>query len=152
MRKFNRAYSLVELILVVIFVGIFAAIAIPRINFAIISKQTVDTVAKKVVTDLRRTRVLAITDAANNSDGFILDMTGGGPYTGYEIINDDTGAVVGTHTFGSDIGCTGDGKFEFGPLGNLVIGSGTVLNIASEGRSFTIDIISATGTVKCTED
>jgi hypothetical protein len=152
MRKFNRAYSLVELILVVIFVGIFSAIAIPRINFAIISKQKVGPVARKVVTDLRRTRVLAITDAANNSDGFILDMTGGGPYTGYEIINDDTGAVVDTQTFGSDIECTGDGRFEFGPLGNLITGSGTALNIASEGRSFTIDIISATGTVKCTED
>jgi len=152
MKKCLRAYSLVELILVLVFIGIFSAIAIPRINFAIISKQEVGTVAKKVVTDLRRTRVLAITDAANNSDGFILDMTGGGPYTGYEIINDDTGAVVDTHIFGSDIGCTGDGRFEFGPLGNLVTGSGTVLNIASEGRSFTIDIILATGTVKCTEN
>ena len=152
MRKFNRAYSLVELILVVLFIGIFAAIAIPRINFAIISKQKVDTVAKKVVTDLRRTRVLAITDAANNSDGFILAMTGGGPYTGYEIINDNTSSVVDTHTFGSDIACSGDGKFEFGPLGNLVTGSGTVLKIGAGDRSFSIDIISATGTVKCTEN
>ena len=152
MRKFNRAYSLVELILVVVFVGIFAAIAIPRINFAIISEQEIDTVAKKIVTDLRRTRVLAITDAANNSDGFILDMTGSGPYTGYEIINDDTGAVVDRHTFGPDIACDGNGKFEFGPLGNLVTGSGTVLKIAAGDRSFVIDIISATGTVKCTEN
>ncbi len=152
MREFNRAYSLVELILVVLFIGIFAAIAIPRINFGIISKQKVDTVAKKVVTDLRRTRVLAITDAANNSDGFVLEMTDSGPYSGYEIINDDTGAVVDTYTFESDIVCSGDDAFEFGPLGNLVGGSGTVLKIASGGRSFTINIISATGTVKCTED
>jgi type II secretory pathway pseudopilin PulG len=152
MRKYLRAYSLIELILVVVFIGIFSAIAIPRINFAIIFRQEVDTVAKKVVIDLRRTRVLAITDAANNSDGFVLEMTDSGPYTGYEIINDDTGDVVDTHTFGPDIACTGDDRFEFGPLGNLLSGSGTVLNIASEGRSFTIDIISATGTVICTEN
>ena len=152
MREFNRAYSLVELILVVLFIGIFAAIAIPRINFGIISKQKVDTVAKKIVTDMRRARRLAITDAANNTIGYAVTFSGVPTYDVYRIRNRDTATVVDIYDIPSDIDCTGGSIFRFGPLGNLVDSSDTTLRVAGDGRSFTIDIISATGTVKCTED
>ena len=111
MNKIQKAYSLAELILVVMFIGILAAIAVPRINFGIISKQKVDTVAKKIVTDLRRTRSLAITNAATNSDGFEMKMTGSQPYSGYEIKSHDTHEIVGSFTIDSDISCTGHGNF-----------------------------------------
>ena len=90
MVKFAKGYSLVELIIVVLFIGIFAAISVPRINFAIIGKQQADTVARKIVTDLRRTRTLALSDAAGNTSGFALNMTGSSPYSAYEIENLDT--------------------------------------------------------------
>ena len=79
------AFTLVELILIVLFVGICAFIAVPRMNISAVSKQKADYLAGKIVTDLRRTRRLAISDAANNTDGFALNMTGSSPYTGYEI-------------------------------------------------------------------
>ena len=151
MDKLHKAYSLVELIIVVLFIGILAAICVPRIDFAIVSKQKVDTVAQKIVTDLRRTRRLAISDAANNTIGYELKLTGSGPYTGYEIRNLDTATTIDSLTIDSDISCTGDDEFEFGPMGNLT-GSDFQLKVAAQGRSFTITIISATGMVKCVED
>jgi len=151
--KKQNAHTLVEMIFVVIFVGILAAIAIPRINFAIIRKQKADTLASKLVTDLRRIRRLAITDAANNTSGYQINMTGGPPFTGYEIVNlDPPSAVLETHTIDSDVSCTGDTIFKFGPLGNLLAGSGTQIDTSAEGRSFTITLIASTGMIKCVEN
>jgi len=151
MEKFQKAYSLAELILVVMFIGILAAIAVPRINFAIISKQKVDTVAETILTDMRRTRRLAISDAATNTTGFEMRLTGSNPYTGYEIWNRQTSTLVDSHSFDSDITCTADSKyFRFGPMGNAVA-SGTTIKISSGGRSLAITLVSATGMVKCDE-
>ena len=94
MNREKRAFTLTELILVFIFVGIFAAISIPRLNFAVISKQNADCHARKIVTDFRRVRALAISNAADNTAGFALNMTGSAPYFAYEIVNIDTGATI----------------------------------------------------------
>ena len=152
MTKTAKGYSLVELIVVVLFIGIFAMVAVPRINFATISKQQADTVSGKIVTDLRRTRMLAISDAASNTSGFALNMTGSSPYSAYEIENLDSSATVDTHSFDSVVGCSGGNNFEFGPMGNLITGSDSSLTVTADGRSFTITIIPATGMVKCVEN
>ena len=151
MDKLRKAYSLIELIIIVMFIGILAAISLPRIDFAIVSKQKVDTVAQKIVTDLRRTRRLAIAAAGTNSKGFEMKMTGSQPYSGYEIKSRDTHEIVDSLTIDSDISCTGDKKFRFGPMGNLT-NTGFQLKVAAQGRSFTITIIPATGMVKCVEN
>ena len=151
MDKLHKAYSLAELIIVILFIGILAAVSVPRIDFAIASKQKVDTVARRIVTDLRRTRNLAIADAANNSKGFEMQMTGSQPYSGYEIENLDTHEIVDSLTIDSNISCTGSLKFKFGPMGNLIT-SNSQLDVAAQGRSFTITIITATGMVKCVEN
>lgn len=152
MAKKRTAYSLVELIIVVVFLGIIAAIAVPRLNFSTITKQNADNTAWKIVTDLRRTRSLAISNAANNTAGFALNMTGSAPYTGYEIQNLDTSATIDSHSIDSGINCTGGSQFKFGPLGNLLDGSGNQLVISASGKTFTIDITAATGMIKCTEN
>ena len=145
---------MVEIILIVAFLGIFAVIAVPRLNYAIISKQKADTNAWKIVTDLRLTRRLAISDAANNTKGFELKMVGSVPYTSYEIENVDTHETVASHTLDSDvnISCPSGVRFIFGPLGNLDSQSGDEITVSGQGRSFTITIIEATGTVQCVEN
>jgi Tfp pilus assembly protein FimT len=152
MARQKGAFTLVELILIVLFVGILAFIVVPRMNLSAISKQKADTTARKIITDLRRTRRLAISDAANNTAGFALKMTGSSPYTGYEIENLDTAETVDSYTIDSAITCTGGSEFNFGPLGNLLTGSDTQLSVSASGKTFTIDITSATGMVKCTEN
>ena len=94
---------------------------------------------------------MAISDAANNSTGFSLRLTGPNPYTGYEIVNLETLEIIDSHTFDSKVSVTGTAnEFEFGPLGNLT-STYTQITVSAEGKTFTITIITATGTVKCTE-
>ena len=148
----RQAYSIIELIVVVLFLAAFAAVAIPRLNFSAITKSKTDCLAGKIVTDLRRTRTLAISSAANNTEGFGLYMVGSSPYSGYEIRNINTSEVVDSHTITPGISCTGGGTFKFGPFGDLLAGSDTDLTVSAEGKIFTISIIAATGTVKCVEN
>jgi Tfp pilus assembly protein FimT len=152
MARQKGAFTLVELILIVLFVGILAFIVVPRMNLSVVSKQKAETTARKIITDLRRTRRLAISDAANNTAGFALKMTGSSPYTGYEIENLDTAETVDSYTIDSAITCTGGSEFNFGPLGNLLSGSDTQLSVEAPGKTFTITITSATGMIKCTEN
>ena len=156
MAKNEAAFSLVELIIVVMWLGILAVIAVPRLNFAIISKQKAENITRKVVTDLRLTRRLAISDAANNTKGFELKMVGSPPYNSYEIENVDTKATVASHTLdpGITITCPTGITFAFGPLGNLTPASADEMeiNVSVEDRSFTITILKATGAVKCVEN
>ena len=152
--KKYRAFSFVEAIIIVLFLGIFAAIAVPRLNRAAISKHKAEAIARKIVADLRLTRRLAITDAANNTMGFELKMVGVVPYTSYKIENVKTHATVATNTVdsGVSISCPTGIRFIFGSLGNLKVGSGTGIIVSAEGKTFTITIIPATGTVKCSEN
>jgi Tfp pilus assembly protein FimT len=152
MAQKRAAYSLVELVIIVVFLGVITAVAVPRLNFSTISAQKADTIAWKIVTDLRRTRSLAISNAADNTVGFALNMTGSSPYSGYEIQNLDTSVVVDSHSIDSNINCTGSSQFKFGPLGNLLTGSGNQLVVSASGKTFTISLTSATGMVKCTEN
>jgi prepilin-type N-terminal cleavage/methylation domain-containing protein len=146
----RKAYSLVEMIVVVMILGAFTFIAIPHLNFAGLYKTQAHTVAKQIVTDLRRTRSLAISNAATNPTGYKLAMTGSAPYSGYQIINDANSATVDAITINSQINCSGGTEFRFGPLGNLRTGSSNQLTVSAQGRTYTITLISGTGIVECT--
>ncbi|MGA2679939.1 MAG: prepilin-type N-terminal cleavage/methylation domain-containing protein [Sedimentisphaerales bacterium] len=147
----RTAFTLVEMIVVVAILGAFVFIAIPRLNFAALYHKQADTVAKQIITDLRRTRTLAISHAANNTKGYNLQMLGPSPYTSYNIVDVNSGSAVDTLTIGSPVSCTGGSIFKFGPLGNLLTGSSaTPITVSSKGRTYTITIISATGIVQST--
>jgi Tfp pilus assembly protein FimT len=152
--KNTTAYTLTELIVIVAVIAAMAFIAVPRLQFAALCGQQADTVARKIVTDLRRTRRLAISSAATNSKGFELKMVPPAPYTTYEIEDRDTHTVVDSQTIPPeiDVTCSGSHKFRFGPLGNLKSGSGTELTVSAEEKSLTITVNTATGMVTCTEN
>ena len=140
-----------EMIVVVMIIGALAFIAIPRLNFAALHHKQAHTIAKKIITDLRRTRTLAISKAANNPAGYRLQMVGSSPYASYQIVDtNSSGTVVDSQTIDSPVSCTGGSQFGFGPLGNLLTGSGTTLSVSSEGKTYTITVITGTGIAECT--
>ena len=156
MTRQKTAFTLVEVILVVLFLGIVAVIAIPRLSYSGSSSQKVASLARKIVTDLRRTRMLAISNAATNPTGFTLKMTGSAPYSGYQIIDGSSGTVVYSQTISSGISvtCFGGSEFPFGPLGDKRTGgviSGAMIRISAQGRLYIITFTTATGMVRCTK-
>ena len=148
----RTAYSLAEMIIVVMILGALAFIAIPRLNFTGLHRKQANAIAKQIATDLRRTRTLAISYAANNTKGYYLQMVGSLHYTSYNIVDANSIATVDTLTIDSPISCSGGSIFRFGPLGNLFAdsNSGPIIVSSSEGATYTITVVSATGIVQCT--
>ena len=145
--KSNRTTLLPPLVAV-----LTAMIAVPRINLSTTTAKGAQALAKKIVTDLRRTRRLAISDAASNASGYRIQMNGPGPYADYDIVNLNTSATVDSHTIDSEISCTNGAAFSFGPMGNLLAGSDSQIDITGADADYTLTITSATGMVKCVEN
>lgn len=143
---------MVELILVAMLLSIIAIVAVPKLQYALVRKQQAEGVAQRLASQLRLTRRLAISNAAQNVTGYALNMTGTEPYSGYQIVNLDTADVVDSASIDEEVTCTGGAVFEFGPLGALSAASDTQLNVTAEGRSIDITIVAATGYVQCTEN
>ncbi len=148
MSRQPRAFTVTELLIIVVVVGVLAAIAMPRLDFSVISRRKAEVTAKRIVTDLRRTRRLAIAHAAKRSS-FKLVMTGSDAYTGYEIISSALGQVVDSYSIDPDVTCTGGQTFRFGPKGELLTDSSNPLMVSSRGKTYTIRITRETGMVEC---
>ena len=152
MKSKVSGYSFAEIVIIVLIVGVLTAIAVPRIGFSTVFRCRAETAALKITTDLRRTRRLAISDAAGNSRGFQLKMNGISPYSSYEIVSLDSLSSVDFHIIDNGVSCTGDSDFRFGPLGNLLSSGDSQIVISSAEKSYTISVIPATGLVKCQEN
>jgi hypothetical protein len=79
-------------------------------------------------------------------------MTGGGPYDGYQIVDLHNSGAIATCEIPDDVQCSGGQRFEFGPLGNLRSGSDAQLRIATETRTYLVEVVPTTGAVKWTRD
>ena len=131
--KHQNAYTLVELVIVVAMVGFFAFIAIPRLQFGAVHQKKANGVARKLVTDLRRSRSMALRDAVSNTAGYQVVMTGSSPYTGYDIKDLSDSSTVESFTIPSTVTvtCPGDINFDFGNFSTL--GSICGVSISSAG-------------------
>lgn len=152
MARLKKGFTIAELVLVLVLVAAFATIAVPRLDTSVISKKNAELTSKKIVADLRRVRMLAISNAANNPTGFSINMIGSTPYSGYQVIDCNSSTAVESQTIDSDVQCSGGSRFQFGPLGNLINGSDTQLFLSSRGKVCTLIITTATGTIKCSEN
>ncbi|MDD5134251.1 MAG: hypothetical protein PHP01_02415 [Phycisphaerae bacterium] len=150
MRAKRKAVTLVEMLIVVFIIAAMTFIAIPRFSAATAQAGKAATMAQKIAAGIRYARSLAISNAATNPQGFSLNMTGSGSYTGFQIVDLSSGTVIKTETIESGIGCIGANDFRFGPLGNRLVDSDS-LTISGGGKTFSVTVISATGMVKCTQ-
>ena len=132
--------------MVVLILGIMALIAVPRLQFAAVHIKQAEGTARKLVTDLRRTRSLAICHAATHTGGYRMTVSS----NQYQILDLDSSTVLEFQEINSSVQVVG-GTFDFGPLGNLLSGSDTQITVSSDGHTFTIDVISATGAITLSE-
>jgi len=143
----RHGHTLVELITVVLVISILACVAVPRLNLGAVWGARADATVQRLATDLRHTRVLAITHAARNPEGFALVLRGADFADGYQIVDRHSRAVVTACNIAEGVQCRGGRRFEFGPLGNLQNGSDTHLSIQTEGKVYRLEITPATGAV-----
>jgi len=143
----SRAYTLVELLVVVAIAGILATVAIPRLQFGAVYRSRGEAAAWKIVTDLRRARSLAITHAATKPDGYALNVQS----SSYEIVDVGMQTVVDSHTLDSKVSHVGQQSFRFNALGALESGSDTSLTLSASDTTFAITVVPATGAVKCVQ-
>jgi type II secretory pathway pseudopilin PulG len=151
MTKKSNAHTLVELIIIVVMLAVVAFIAIPRLQFSTLYRKQADTVARKIVTDLRRARELAISNAATVPNGYALSRTG---LTCQIVDGNETPIPNSIFSIDPKITCSDGTYFRFGPLGNLDLNKSdsNKLTISAQGKIFTISITSATGMIKCTQN
>jgi prepilin-type N-terminal cleavage/methylation domain-containing protein len=147
----RRAYSLAELIVVVAILALLSAVAIPRFQFGLVRKGKAEAAAWEVVTALRLTRRLAISQAAENAVGYALRVDDAGGDTICEIVDLTDSSVVDSLSIDSAVTLSGGRRFEFDTLGAVKTSSDSELNVSAEGKSLAISIVPATGMVKCRE-
>lgn len=148
MKAQRKGVTLIEMLVVVLIIAAMTFVAIPRFSMATAKAGSAQAAAQKIAAGIRYTRSLAISNAATNTQGFSLNMTGSGSYTGFTIVDLGSGSVVKTETIVSGVTCTGANDFRFGPLGNRLIDSDS-LTVSAGGKTLNITVISATGMVKC---
>ena len=150
-KKAKAAFTLIELVLVAVLLGVIAMIAIPRFGSDATNRLAAVTTAREIASDMRLARSLAISNAGTTPQGYALQMTGGPPYSGYRIVNLTTGAPVSTKTIAGAIVCTGDSEFGFSVLGSLLPGSGTALLVSGDGKQYALALTPATASVTIQE-
>lgn len=147
----RRAFTFVELLVVVMISGILTAVAIPRFHFGLVHRSRAEVAAWDIVSALRRTRSLAILNAATHPDGYGLNIQTIGENSTYQIVDLGTFIAVDSHMLDSGILHVGSQVFEFSSLGALKDTSDRVLTLSTTDTTFTISVVAATGTVKCVE-
>jgi prepilin-type N-terminal cleavage/methylation domain-containing protein len=150
--KRRRGYTIAELVVVVLILGVLTYVAVPRLPFTARKRSLVENTAWKIVTDLRRTRSLAILHAATNPQGYALDVQRTGRRTTYQIVNLSNSRIIDSHVVNHSVLCEGGPRFEFNPLGALKDGSNRTLEVSAENHTFAIAVIPATGMVKCVQN
>ncbi len=140
--KTSEGYSLLEILLVVTIIGIFASVAVPYFGTGLLRRMNAYTTARQIASDLAYTRTLAVT---TNKNHILRCYPSASPYSQYKIFRSDGGEVQVGHTreIDDNVVCAGDREWIFEPLGNATA-DGT-LSVTSGTYQYDVKVIAATG-------
>ncbi|MFH1776089.1 MAG: GspH/FimT family pseudopilin [Candidatus Omnitrophota bacterium] len=141
----QKANTLLEILVVIVFIGILAAVSIPRLSLSFVTKMKLRTAGQRLVADLRYTRRLAVT---NNEDYRLSVDASAKEYSLYD--SGDTQYST-TRTVDSAITINADKDFIFGPLGNADSSSDTSVSLSAGSTQYDISVTVATGRVSMSE-
>jgi Tfp pilus assembly protein FimT len=144
----RSGFTLVEAMVIIAVIGIITAISLPRFDVPLTTRLRVENEARRIQSDLRLARRLAIT----NNDDYILRAYASS--NEYKIFKGSvaTGNQVGeTRVVPWQIAVSGDNRFTFESLGNAASTSGTSLSLTSGSYQYDITITIATGRVSIAE-
>ena len=142
MVKVSDGYSLLEILLVVTIIGIFASVAVPYFGTGLMQRMNTYTTARQIASDLTYTRTLAV---AANKNHILRFYPAESPYTQYKIFLSDGGEVQVGHTreIDGNIVCTGGREYTFEPLGNATADG--MLSVTSGTYQYDVKVIAVTG-------
>jgi len=140
-----NGYTLIELVFVIVVIMLVAVIVIPRTGLPFTVKMKVYTASRKLVSSLRYTRRLAIT---NNEDYRLHVDSSAKEYEIYDSGNDQVG---NTETIDSSITVSDDKDFIFEAFGNASAASDTSISLSAAGDQYDITVTVATGRVELVE-
>jgi len=131
--------TLIEVILVMALVGILAAILIPRADFTISSRASVDGAAYMVASDIRYAQEYAMANRASKS---VIFTSGSSAYSFNPTGQfDPSGQLPGGVTIQNNFTVT------FNSLGEPILGGGGSVTISGGGETRTISVVEYTGKV-----
>jgi MSHA pilin protein MshC len=137
----SKGFTLIELIVVMVIIGILAATIIPRFDFTTSSKTSVNGAAYMIASDIRYAQEWAMANRVSKS---IIFTNGSSTYTFSPTSTgmDPSGQL---QSIGATIGTTV--TFTFNSLGEPTAGGGNTVTVSGGGQSRTITVVNYTGKV-----
>ena len=134
----SKGMTLIEVIVVMIIIGILAAIVLPRFDFATSSRASVDGAAYMIASDIRYAQEFAM---ATRTSKTITFSAGGNSYSFNPTNNlDPTGRLpYGVTTTALTL--------TFNSLGEPTVGGGSSVTVSGGGQTRTISVVNYTGKV-----
>jgi len=135
----SAGMTLIELVMVLVIIGTLSAVAIPRIDWTLFPKASVDGAAYLLASDIRYTQECAM---ANRVSKRVIFTSGSSVYTFQPPHSlDPSGQLPGGVTIGNNLTVT------FNSLGEPITGGGGSVVVSGGGQSKTIGIVNYTGKV-----